>query len=233
MNENALEVDCVVIGGGPGGLTAGIYVARYRRRVVVFDEGCSRAALIPKTRNYPGFAHGITGPDLLAALTAQAEDYGVRLIICEARSLEREGQMFRAAGRHGEIRATHAILATGLIDQRPEIEGFEPGADGKLVRYCPICDGYEATDKDICVYGNAEDACGKALFSQNVSKSVTLLTPDGCRPDEICRELAPAGVRLPGAKVVRLRQQAGKMMVEWPGATLRSSLPHSGLRGAF
>ena len=88
-----IAVDCIIIGGGPAGLTAAIYLGRYRRRVTVFDAGSSRAALIPRTQNYPGFAEGITGLDLLAALTAQAENYGVNLIKCEAQ-LGRVGQMF-------------------------------------------------------------------------------------------------------------------------------------------
>jgi thioredoxin reductase (NADPH) len=126
--------DCVAIGGGPAGWTAAIYLARYRRHVAVFDGGHSRAAVIPRTHNYPGFAHGISGPELLAALTEQAETYGVRLIKCEAETLVRDEHMFRITGNNGEVHAVHAIMATGLIDTRPEIEGFDPGADGSLVR---------------------------------------------------------------------------------------------------
>jgi thioredoxin reductase (NADPH) len=100
MKEGAL--DCIVVGGGPAGLTSAIYLGRYRRHVTVFDTGDSRADLIPKTQNYPGFAHGITGSDLLAALTEQAESYGINLIKCEAQALVREGQMFRVTGK-GEI----------------------------------------------------------------------------------------------------------------------------------
>lgn len=72
------------------------------------------------------------------------------------------------------------MLATGIIDTRPHIEELHPSADGSLVRYCPICDGYEAGGKDVCVYGKAGDASSNALFLRTFSKSVTLLTPDGC-----------------------------------------------------
>jgi threonine dehydrogenase-like Zn-dependent dehydrogenase len=74
------NIDGLVIGGGPAGLTAAIYLARYRRRVVVFDNSESRAALIPETHNYPGFADGIAGWRLLDALTQQAMTYGVQII---------------------------------------------------------------------------------------------------------------------------------------------------------
>jgi thioredoxin reductase (NADPH) len=218
MNGGLL--DCIVIGGGPAGLTAAIYLGRYRRHVAVFDDGRSRAALIPRTQNYPGFAHGITGPNLLAALTEQAERYGVNLIKCEAQTLAREGQMFRVTGDGADFRASRAIMATGLSDTRPEIEGFEPGADGSLVRYCPICDGYEATDKEICVFGGADQACDKALFLRTFSKSVTLLTPDG-RPgsEKICKVLVAAGVRLPDGSRVRLRQDAEKIVASFSDAS--------------
>jgi thioredoxin reductase (NADPH) len=60
------DIDCLIVGGGPAGLTAAIYLARYRRNVVLFDSGESRADLIPESRNYLGFAQGISGRKLLA-----------------------------------------------------------------------------------------------------------------------------------------------------------------------
>src|ERR1700694_3790183 len=74
------DLDCLIIGGGPAGLTAAIYLARYRRNVVVVDSRESRAALIPETHNYPGFVDGIGGPKLLDVLTAQAKTYGVTIV---------------------------------------------------------------------------------------------------------------------------------------------------------
>ena len=173
------SLDCIIIGGGPAGLTAAIYLARYRRRVAVIDAGRSRAALIPRTHNYPGFAQGISGKDLLVALRAQAETYGVATEKCEVEALRRDDKKFivTRAGK-GDLHASCIVMATGLVDTRPEIESFDPAAEGRLVRYCPICDGFEATDKEICVFGHAADASGKALFLRTFSKSVTLLTPD-------------------------------------------------------
>src|SRR4051812_1007322 len=68
-------LDALIIGGGPSGLMAAIYLARYRRKVLLIDEGASRAALIPESHNYPGFK-GIAGPALLARLREQASLYG-------------------------------------------------------------------------------------------------------------------------------------------------------------
>jgi len=83
--------DCVIIGGGPAGLTAAVYLARYRRRIVLFDGGESRAALIPESHNYPGFPEGISGPGLLTALRKQADTYGITLISARITGLRREG----------------------------------------------------------------------------------------------------------------------------------------------
>jgi thioredoxin reductase (NADPH) len=103
-------------------------------------------------------------------------------------------------------------MATGLVDIRPHIEGLSSEAEGSLVRYCPVCDGYEAAGKDVCVFGPADAAYGKALFLRTFSKSVTLLTPDGCYPDAISNELAAAGIRLPSDKLDFLRQEAGRIV---------------------
>lgn len=70
-------VDCLIVGAGPAGLTAAIYLARYCRSIAVIDDGRSRAAAIPCTHNYPGFPDGIAGVELLARLRTQAARYGV------------------------------------------------------------------------------------------------------------------------------------------------------------
>lgn len=72
-------LDALIVGAGPAGLTAAIYLARYRRRIALVDSGESRAALIPVTHNYPGFPNGISGAELLARLTEQALQYGVEV----------------------------------------------------------------------------------------------------------------------------------------------------------
>ncbi len=150
---------------------------------------------------------------MLSALTARAESYGVSLIKCEAQTLTREAQLFRVTGDGADVRAPRAIMATGLIDTRPEIEGFDPGRDGSLVRYCPICDGFEAADKDICVFGSVEEASAKALFLRTFSRSVILLAPDDYSDAEgVCRDLAAAGVLTPKSRVARLCQTAEKIV---------------------
>jgi thioredoxin reductase (NADPH) len=200
MAESQQQLDCLVIGGGPAGLTAAIYLARYRRNVMVIDSRESRAALIPETHNYPGFAAGVSGRKLLELLASQAATYGVKFVHDTVQSLQKSGDAFTATASGREIAAERVVLATGLVDRTVEIPGLRPAIAEGLVRYCPICDGYEASDQRIGVLGNARVACKKAIFLRTYSKTVTLLAADKEPVDErVCRELASAGVRLPSA----------------------------------
>jgi thioredoxin reductase (NADPH) len=171
-----LDLDCLIVGGGPAGLTAAIYLARYRRNVIVFDSGESRAALIPESHNYPGFAHGISGSKLLSVLTGQAEDYGVRIVRSRVTSLMRKENGFVGVHDSGEVAARLALLATGIVDVNPNVEDLEEAISEGSIRYCPVCDGFEATDRRIAVFGSGDDASAKARFLRTYSKDVTLLS---------------------------------------------------------
>src|SRR5690348_11980571 len=155
-------LDCLIIGGGPAGLTAAIYLARYRRNVVVVDAGDSRAALIPESHNYPGF-QGIAGPALLERLRGQALRYGAELRRGTVTALARESGGFIAGSGSETLRARTVLMATGLIDKKPQTEGLADGIVHGAIRFCPICDGYEASDKRIGVLGPFETAAHKAL----------------------------------------------------------------------
>ena len=110
-------MDCVIIGGGPAGLTAAIYLAGFNREVAVIDGGDSRARLIPRTHNYPGFADGITGPRLLERLREQAETYGIRLIAGQVEGLQGGDGKFIARWADGQLVTKSVIVATGLVDE--------------------------------------------------------------------------------------------------------------------
>ena len=156
--------DCLIIGGGPAGLTAAIYLARYRRAAVLIDDGASRAALIPASHNYPGFK-GIAGPDLLSRLREQALLYGANLEHGRVTTLQRRPQGgFRAQWNGKDIAARTVLLATGLVDESPKVEGLGSAVYDGAVRFCPICDGFEAMDRRIGVLGSADlgAPCGGA-----------------------------------------------------------------------
>jgi thioredoxin reductase (NADPH) len=194
-------------------LTTAIYLARYRRTVVVFDSDESRAALIPATRNYPGFADGIAGRDLLDALRRQAKTYDVVILPYRVTELQQTEAGFVATISKRTISAARVVLATGLVDRNLPIPGLKEAVDHGSIRYCPICDGYEVSDRRIGVLGHARDAAGKALFLRTYSKEVTLLTLDGKTPDDkVYRALSEAGIRFPTAHVTAFERRGGQMV---------------------
>jgi thioredoxin reductase (NADPH) len=176
------NLDCLIIGGGPAGLTAAVYLARYHRRVAVFDSGASRARLIPTSHNYPGFPDGVSGPQLLASLAAQVAHYGITTVRSTVRSLLPTKPGFRVLHDGGELHASFVLLATGIVDKHPKMEGLEAAIGDGLVRYCPVCDAFEATDRKIAVFGPGSDAASKASFLRGYSSDVTWLRPDGPAP---------------------------------------------------
>lgn len=147
-------VDCVIIGGGPAGLTAAIYLARFHLSTLVVDAGASRAALIPMTRNHAGFPEGISGVDLLKRMRAQAKLYGAVLRRDAVETLGRHGAAFIARTATTTIRARSVLLASGVVNRRPAMiddSSHDRALGTGLLRYCPICDGYEVTDRRVAV----------------------------------------------------------------------------------
>jgi thioredoxin reductase (NADPH) len=201
-------LDCLIIGGGPAGLTAAIYLARYRRNIKLVDAGESRAALIPESHNYPGF-QGINGRALLARLREQAERYGADLVRGSVSELRREDGGFAARFDKGQIRARTVLLATGLIDTKPKTEGLRDGVAHGAIRFCPICDGYEAMDRRIGVIGSLADAGPKALFLRAYSREVILFPTE---MDGSGAELTKAGVTI-AARPLSVRPDGERVVV--------------------
>lgn len=191
-------LDCLIIGGGPAGLTAAIYLARYRRNILIVDAGESRAALIPESHNYPGF-QGIAGPALLERLREQARRYGAALRRGTVTALARDGGSFTASTPAGTLRSRTVLLATGLVDHKPQTEGLAGAIAHGAIRFCPICDGYEATDKRIGVLGPFDTAGHKALFMRTYSRDVRLFPTKDDRKAALVQALQEASVVIAGA----------------------------------
>lgn len=172
--------DCIIIGAGPAGLTAAIYLARFHLSIRLFDSGDSRAALIPCTHNHAGYPDGISGKELLARMLAQAERYGAVREQAEVTAIRThdDGFMVRVGKRDYGARAV--LLATGVVNNRPDMSDalHDEALVRGLLRYCPICDGYEVTDKRIAVIGTGGHGAREALFLRSYSKDVTLIAPD-------------------------------------------------------
>ncbi len=194
-------LDCLVIGGGPAGLTAAIYLSRYHLDIMVVDGGKSRASWIPTSHNHAGYPDGINGKELLRLMREQAQRYGTRIEDGQVTRIERaEDGLFTAEWGSGPVAARTVLLATGVTNRRPPIdpEEHDPAMAKGLIRYCPICDGYEVTDKKIGIIGNADRGSGEAMFLRSYTCDVTLIDPDG--PVDIGTEerkrLEQAGVTL-------------------------------------
>ena len=173
--------DCVIIGGGPAGLTAALYLARFLRSVTVFDGQDGRAALIPRTHNLTPFPDGIPGQDLLDQMRSHARRYGAIITAGTVEAIERrEGAFHVRTERHLQP-ARNVIFATGVFNHRPPLspEDHAQGLDRGLIRYCPVCDAYEVQNKRIAVLGSGRHGIQEASFLRHYSASVTLISPGG------------------------------------------------------
>ena len=180
MDEPIL--DCLIVGGGPAGLTAAIYLARFHLDILVVDGGKSRAAWIPCTRNHAGYPDGIAGTELLQRMRDQACKYGAKVQTEFVTKLEKDEDsgLFTATWGSRDAKARSVLLATGVTNRRPPMdEDLHDDALARgLVRYCPICDGYEVTDKRVGVIGSGSHGVAEALFIRSYTADVTLIAPD-------------------------------------------------------
>jgi len=170
-------IDCLIVGGGAAGLTAAVYLARYRRKVLVVDAGDSRLSWIPKTRNVMGFPDGIRGTELWERLRQHAQHYDVPIEQARVERLERSGEGIFSANVNGRmVTARTVLLATGARDVTPDMPGLEPGLAAGNVRYCPICDGFETQKQRVAVLGRELHGLRESLFVAGFDNEVTWLT---------------------------------------------------------
>lgn len=181
MNPSSPAVlDTLIIGGGPGGLTAGIYLRRFMRNIALVDKGRSRLRLIPVSHNYPGFPEGVPGQTLLDNLQDQFARYGGEVLAGEIVALRIDDGTFVATFRAdqqaetSELRALTVLLASGVADAGLPIENWREAVASGAVRLCPVCDGYDVVDKHIGVVTSPTNPVGHALFMRSFSASVTL-----------------------------------------------------------
>lgn len=172
-------LDCLVIGGGPAGLVAATYLARFRRRFLVVDAGESRARLIPLSHNCPGFPRGVAGTELLALLREQAQHYGATIERGTVSNLRVADGLFSAQWDGQTLRARTVVIATGVADIEPPLPDLPRAIARGLVRHCPICDAYEVIDRRVGVIGQGRHALREVLFLRTYTRDLTLLTLGG------------------------------------------------------
>ena len=230
----AEPLDVLVIGAGPAGLTAAIYLARFRRRFRVIESDESRAAWIPRSHNLSGFPDGIGGEELLGRLRAQEARFGAVIERDRVETLRTADGRFLGALATGEtIEAAKVLLATGVVDNAPNLDAFRDGVRKTLIRICPICDGYEAIDREIGVIGDGEKAVREAVFLKTYSRSLTVIhlgEPSAMGEKERAR-LAQEGIDLieTPAEAVRLCDDGVLAFDLGEGRTRRFDLIYSAL----
>ena len=170
-------LDCLIIGGGPGGLTAAIYLRRFHRNIMLIDKGESRLSLIPVSHNYPGFPEGVQGTALLQSLRDQLRRAGGEVTQGEVTSLERDEKSFYADWNGGRVRAHKVIMATGIVDIGLPTENWRAAVKHGAIRLCPICDGYDVTDHRIAIVCGQDNRVAHACFMRTFSADITLMLP--------------------------------------------------------
>ena len=217
--------DCIIIGAGPAGLTAAIYLARFHLRIRLFDCGSSRAALIPRTHNHAGYPGGVKGTELLRLMLEQAQEFGATREQADVTEIIPTGDTFdvRVGDRRYPTRSV--LLATGVVNNRPDMaaEVHDEALSRGLLRYCPICDGYEVTDKRVGVIGTGTHGMKEALFLRGFTRDVTLIAPGAAHElDASCRaKLEDAGIVHVDGPCTPIRIAGDAIEVTTPSGALR------------
>lgn len=172
--------DCIIIGGGPAGLTCAIFLGRYRRRTLLIHNSRPRNYASRAIHGFLG-QHGIAPAELLKRGLAEARDAGVEIYECTAQRIERSGDIFEVTTTAGTMRARRIALAYGVRDLMPDVPEVERYY-GTSVFHCPDCDGYEASGKRIGVIGWGKRVVGLSLELLQWSDDITIFV-DGNERD--------------------------------------------------
>ena len=216
-------IDILIVGAGPAGLTAGMYLARYRRKVRIVHDGRSRALWVPRSRNIPGFPDGIVGADLIARMSDHAARYGAGIVEGRVVEIAREEDraLFRARLDSGAvIGARGLILATGVDTNLAKLDSGDHQAAVRsgVLRYCPICDGFEHSDERIAVLGSDLHGAAEAMFLRQYSSNITLIPKwQVALTDKQRGELEASGVDVLESRVLRLDATEEAMFVAIEG----------------
>ena len=167
--------DAAIIGGGPAGLTAALYLARAKYRVIIIEKEKfgGQITITHEVVNYPGVEH-TSGAELTETMRSQAESFGAEFMLAEVESLDMSGDIKTVKTDRGEIKCFGVLLATGA---HPRTVGFKGEEEfrGRGVAYCATCDGEFFTDKEVFVIGGGFAAAEEAVFLTKYAKHVTIL----------------------------------------------------------
>jgi len=193
-----MDYDCIIIGGGPAGLTAGIYTSRARLKTLLiesFSVPC-QAVTADHIENYPGFPEGINGFELVEKFKKQAEKFGTEFIVSEVKSIKENNPGWQVITEDKSYIARSVIIASGASPKKLNIPG-EDKFRGRGVSYCGTCDGALFKDKEVIVAGGGDTALEEAIFLTRFAKKVTVIhRRNALRGTKILQERAAANKKI-------------------------------------
>jgi len=213
MNE---EYDVVIVGGGPAGLTAGLYTSRAKLNSLLLEKGIIGGKITEAERvdNYPGFPGGISGYELTQLMHQQATKYGLKTVIAEATGIELQGEQKVLKTTEGNFTAKAVIIAGGSQRQKLGIPG-EKEFTGRGVSYCATCDAPFFTEQPIAVVGGGNVAIYEALHLAKFASKVTVIhRRDQLRATHILQEKAFSELKIEFLWSTIVDEIEGKDMVE-------------------
>lgn len=188
----------IIIGGGPAGLTAGLYASRARLRTLMIQNGLfgGQMPMTELVENYPGFPKGVSGEELSVLMEEQARRFGIEMLGDEVVEVKLDGDLKRVKTHENEFFCNALIVCTGTEYRKLGIPG-EREFTGKGVSYCATCDGAFFQDGRVVVVGGGDSALTEALFLTKFVKELTVIhRRDSLRATKIYQERAFANSKI-------------------------------------
>jgi thioredoxin reductase (NADPH) len=196
--EDSRSYEVIIIGGGPAGLTAGLYTSRARLRTLLIENAIfgGQMTTTEMIENYPGFPQGVTGDELSRLMEEQARRFGMGTVNQEVVKVTLEGNLKRVQTNESSYLCDTLIVCTGAEYRKLGVSGEKEYA-GKGVSYCATCDGAFFQDATIVVVGGGDSALTEALFLTKFVKELTIIhRRDALRATKIYQERALANPKI-------------------------------------
>lgn len=208
---SAKILDALIIGGGPAGLSAALYLGRSRRDALVLDAGDPRHAVVDATHNFltrdglPPAALRSTAWEQLAAYPSVTRGPQTRV-----HTLKWRDDLWHATSEAGKWRARAVVLALGVVDEHPDLPGFE-ACWGDTIQHCPFCHGWELRDRPLAVLVRDAHGAHLARMVRGWSDDVIVLTHGQQLPPDACEALAEARIPLDTRPIAALEAEGSKL----------------------